>query len=84
MSPAETHVERQPLSRDELITLIAAILGDDVELTTPLDDSLTKIDLVEELEAELAERTVGLRIDDEDLEELRTVGDVVDYVMARL
>ena len=33
---------------------------------------------------ELAERTVGFRIDDEDLEDLKTVRDAVDYVVAKL
>jgi acyl carrier protein len=47
-------------------------------------DSLALIELVEGLEEELGERTVGFRIDDEDLEDLRTVRDAVDYVHAKL
>ena len=47
-------------------------------------DSLALIELVEALEEELSERTVGFRIDDEDLEDLKTVRDAVDYVMAKL
>ena len=47
-------------------------------------DSLALIELVEILEEELGERTVGFRIDDEDLEDLTTVRDAVDYVVARL
>ena len=47
-------------------------------------DSLALIELVEILEQELGERTVGFQIDDEDLEDLRTVRDAVDYVMAKL
>ena len=43
-------------------------------------DSLALIELVEQLEEELSERTVGFRIDDEDLEDLKTVRDAVDYV----
>jgi acyl carrier protein len=46
-------------------------------------DSLALIELVEALEEELSERTVGFRIDDEDLEDLKTVRDAVDYVFAR-
>ena len=42
------------------------------------------IELVEGLEEELGERSVGFRIEDEDLEELRTVRDAVDYVHAKL
>jgi acyl carrier protein len=47
-------------------------------------DSLALIELVEALEEELAERTVGFHIDDEDLADLKTVRDAVDYVVARL
>jgi acyl carrier protein len=47
-------------------------------------DSLALIELVESLEEELGERTVGFRIDDEDLEDLKTVRDAVDYVYAKL
>lgn len=47
-------------------------------------DSLALIELVEALEEELSERTVGFRIDDEDLEDLKTVRDAIDYVMAKL
>lgn len=47
-------------------------------------DSLALIELVEALEEELGERTVGFRIEDEDLEDLKTVRDAVDYVMAKL
>ena len=47
-------------------------------------DSLALIELVEALEEELGERTVGFRIEDEDLEDLRTVRDAVDYVVAKL
>ena len=46
-------------------------------------DSLALIELVEALEEELGERTVGFRIDDEDLEDLKTVRDAVDYVHGR-
>jgi len=47
-------------------------------------DSLALIELVEALEEELAERTVGFRIEDEDLEDLKTVRDAVDYVYSRV
>ncbi len=47
-------------------------------------DSLALIELVEALEEELGERTVGFTIDDDDLADLRTVGDAVDYVVRRL
>ena len=47
-------------------------------------DSLALIELVEALEEEHGERSVGFRIDDEDLEDLKTVRDAVDYVYGRV
>jgi acyl carrier protein len=47
-------------------------------------DSLALIELVEAIEEEVGERTVGFRIEDEDLEDLKTVRDAVDYVVARV
>ena len=47
-------------------------------------DSLALIELVEALEEELSERVSGFRIEDEDLEDLRTVRDAVDYVTAKV
>jgi acyl carrier protein len=94
--PAETHVERGPLDRAQVFELIRERLADILEIgpetiaegssfTDDLDaDSLALIELVEALEEELGERTVGFRINDEDLEDLKTVGDAVDYVVTRL
>lgn len=94
--PAETHVERGPLGRRQVFELIRDRLAEILEIdpasvderssfTEDLGaDSLALIELVETLEQELGERTVGFSIDDEDLEDLRTVGDAVDYVVARL
>ena len=94
--PAETHVERGPLGRQQVFELIRDRLADILEIepatitesssfTDDLDaDSLALIELVEALEEELGERTVGFRIDDEDLEDLKTVRDAVDYVVGRL
>jgi len=94
--PAETHVERGPLDRQEVFELIRDRLADILE-TDPSDitegasfgddlgaDSLALIELVEALEEEFSERSVGFRIDDEDLEDLKTVRDAVDYVVAKL
>ena len=83
------------MDRSEIVTLVrerlAEILeiepsqinegdsfGDDLEA-----DSLALIELVEAIEEELSERTVGFRIDDEDLEDLRTVRDAIDYIDRR-
>ena len=94
--PAETHVEQGPLDRQQVFELIRDRLADILEVdpatitegasfTDDLDaDSLALIELVEALEDELGERSVGFRIDDEDLEDLKTVRDAVDYVVARL
>ena len=94
--PAETHVEQGPLDRNEVLEIVRANLADILEIdpatisegqsfVDDLDaDSLALIELVEALEEELAERTVGFRIDDEDLEDLKTVRDAVDYVLARV
>ena len=94
--PAETHSEQDPFSRDEILDLIRDQLADILEIepdrisesssfVDDLDaDSLALIELVEGLEEELSERTVGFRIEDEDLEELKTVRDAIDYGMTRL
>jgi len=94
--PAETHVEGGPMSRDDVVNLVRDRLAEILErspegiettsrFAEDLDaDSLALIELVEILEQELGERTVGFQIDDEDLEDLKTVGDAVDYVLAKL
>ena len=94
--PAETHVEQGPISRQEVFELVRDRLADILEIdpgtvnegdsfADDLDaDSLALIELVEAIEEELGERTVGFRIDDEDLEDLKTVRDAVDYVFGRL
>ena len=93
--PAETHVEQGPIDRDEILQIVRDRLADILEIepssisegqsfVDDLDaDSLALIELVEALEEELGERTVGFRIEDEDLEDLKTVRDAVDYVHER-
>lgn len=46
--------------------------------------SLELIELVEAIEEEFGQRVPGFRIEDEDLEDLKTVRDAVDYVITRL
>jgi len=94
--PAETHVEKGPLDRQEVFELVRDQLADILEIEPTAigesssfsedlsADSLALIELVEALEEELGERSVGFRIEDEDLEDLRTVRDAVDYVVAKL
>ena len=94
--PAETHVRQSPPQREEVFDLIRDQLADILELepsqiaesSSFVDDlgadSLALIELVEALEEELSDRTVGFRIEDEDLEDLKTVRDAIDYVMERV
>ena len=94
--PAETHVDQGPLGPDEVLTLIRERLAEILEIDEGTitreasfaddlgADSLALIELVEALEEDIGERTVGFTVDDEDLADLRTVGDAVDYVVARL
>lgn len=94
--PAETHTQRVPLDRAAVSALlrdqIADVLGVDVaevhESSRFVDDlggdSLALMTLVESVEDELGERSVGFHLDDEDLSDLETVGDAVDYVLSRL
>jgi|TARA_B100000959_G_scaffold268536_1_gene313353 acyl carrier protein len=84
------------LGRDEILGVIRERLADILEIEpTAISegasfaedlnaDSLALIELVEALEEELGERSVGFRFDDDDLEDLRSVRDAVDYVVSRL
>ena len=84
------------MSRDEVVALIRDRLAEILEIepskitegasfADDLDaDSLALIELVEALEEELSERSAGFRIEDEDLEDLKTVRDAVDYVLTKL
>ena len=84
------------MSRQEIFELVRDRLADILEIdpgsihegdsfADDLEaDSLALIELVEALEEELGERSVGFHIDDEDLADLKTVRDAVDYVVARL
>ena len=94
--PAETHVEQGPIGRDDVLAIVRDRLADILEIE-PTDigegdsfaddldaDSLALIELVEAIEEDLSERSVGFRIEDEALEDLRSVRDAVDYVVAKL
>jgi acyl carrier protein len=94
--PAETHVERGAFGPDDVFAVIRERLAEILEIDEDTitrearfaddlgADSLALIELVEVLEEDIGERTVGFSFDDEDLAELLTVGDAVDYVMARV
>ncbi|HXZ82135.1 MAG TPA: phosphopantetheine-binding protein [Acidimicrobiales bacterium] len=84
------------MNREQVLELVRLQLADILEIS-PDDisesssfsedlnaDSLVLIELVELLEEELRNQVADFRIDDEDLEDLRTVRDAVDYVTAKL
>jgi acyl carrier protein len=85
----------RPVEADEVFRIIRERLADILEIeesritleasfTEDLSaDSLALIELVEAIEQELEDRAAGFRIEDEDLAELRTVRDAVDYVVER-
>jgi acyl carrier protein len=89
-------MEQAPMTRQEVFELIRDRLADILEIdpsginegdsfSEDLEaDSLALIELVEMLEEELSERSVGFRIEDEDLEDLKSVRDAVDYIVGRL
>ena len=86
----------KPVEAEEVFRIIRERLADILEIeesritleasfTEDLSaDSLALIELVEAIEQELEDRASGFRIEDEDLAELRTVRDAVDYVVERV
>ena len=93
--PSDTPVQTGPIDRDEIFEIVRDRLADILEIepggitegqsfVDDLDaDSLALIELVEALEEQLAGRIPGFRIEDEDLEDLKTVRDAIDYVHDR-
>ena len=93
--PAETHSHRPAPEPTDIELLVreqlAEILELDIEAVTldsrlreDLDaDDYALLDLVDAIETELGERSVGLTLD-EDLHELETVRDAVECVAARI
>ena len=83
------------LTRDDILTIIRDNLSDILEIDASsvsegqsfVDDleadSLALIEVVEALEEQLADRIADFRIEDDDLEDLKTVRDAVDYVAER-
>ena len=83
------------LTRDEILDTVRDRLPDILE-TDPSGipegnsfvddleaDSLALIELVEALEEAFSTRIADFRVEDEDLEDLKTVRDAVDYVASR-
>jgi acyl carrier protein len=88
-------LQREEFGRQQVLELVRGSLADILEVSPDTiaegasfgdlgADSLALIELVETLEKELGAQFAGFRIEDEDLEDLRTVRDAVDYVVAKL
>jgi acyl carrier protein len=83
------------ITRDEILSTVRDRLADILEIDPSgiaegqsfVDDleadSLALIELVEALEEAFADRIDDFRVEDDDLEDLKTVRDAVDYVAAR-
>src|SRR6476619_7326025 len=94
--PAETHSRRSPVDRDEVARVVQERLAEILELEEDAvvpparlrddlhADDFALIEWAETLEDELGERTIGFRLDDDDLVELDTVSDAIECVVARL
>src|SRR5450755_922247 len=94
--PAETHSRRSPVDRDEVARVVRERLAEILEIEEDAvvpparlrddlhADDFALIEWAEMLEDELGERTVGFRLDDDDLVELDTVSDAIECVVARL
>ena len=80
------------ISRDDVLKIVRDALSDILEIEPDTitegqsfaddleADSLALIELVEALEEALSEKVAGFTIEDESLEDLKTVRDAVDYV----
>lgn len=87
--------DQQQLTRDEILETVKDRLADILEIDPAqisegqsfVDDleadSLALIELVEAIEEAFGSRIADFRVDDEDLEDLKTVRDAVDYVAER-
>ncbi len=92
---SENRIEK-PTSRGDVLRILQIQLAEILEIqpetinegasfTDDLDaDSLALIELVEALEEVLEEFSPGFHIDDEDLEDLLTIRDSVDYISDKL
>lgn len=69
----------------EILEIDPSAISEGQSFVDDLDaDSLALIELVEALEEELADIVPNFRIEDEDLQDLKTVRDAVDYVFGRV
>ncbi len=69
----------------DILEIDPSSIGESASFADDLNaDSLALIELVEALEQEMSVAIPGFHIDDDELENLRTVRDAVDYVVGRL
>jgi acyl carrier protein len=81
--PAVVNLVKDRLA--DILEIEPSSISESASFVDDLDaDSLALIELVEALEEEVGQHKAGFHIDDEDLEDLKTVRDAVEYVMAKL
>lgn len=69
----------------DILEIDPSVISETSSFTEDLNaDSLALIELVEAIEEEFSSQGNQFRIEDEDLEELKTVRDSVDYVVEKL
>lgn len=94
--PAETHMSGEPMTRAELLSEVCARVGElcgapegavtpDARFVEDLGfDDATLIDVVTAIEEEFGERNVGIALDDEQIVELVTVGELFEVLAPNL
>lgn len=81
--PAVVNLVKDRLA--DILEIDPSSISESASFVEDLDaDSLALIELVEALEEEVGQHKAGFHIDDEDLEDLKSVRDAVEYVMAKL
>lgn len=93
---AQADVGKPGIDREEVFEIIKGQLSEILEVDPGTikesssfeedleADSLALIELVEALEEELGDRVEGFRIADEDIAELVTIRDAIDYVVDKI
>lgn len=94
--PAETHMSGEPISRDDVLAVVReqiSLIGNlpvtEITLDARFDEDLSVdggalLEIAAAVEDEFGERTVGVAIDDEQLDDVATVGEFLDLVTACL
>jgi acyl carrier protein len=94
--PAETHMSGEPMSRVEFVRDVCdriaelcgapeGVVAVDSRFVDDLGfDDVTLIDIVTAIEEEYGERNVGIALDDEQIVELATVGELIEILAPNL